>query len=451
MLYILYSGLQTTKNMTIRKVILRTFLLAIMLAGSPLLAAPATLENVRFWNAPDHTRIVFDISRQVKYRLFSLQNPERVVIDIQQADWRGGQRPELLESGYVRSLRSALQKDQTLRLVLDTDRKTKPRSFLLKPNQQYGHRLVVDLYQHEKGPIKAVKTVRDQADEGFRDVVIAIDAGHGGEDPGAIGIKGTKEKYITMAVAKKLAAVINKQQGMKAVLIREGDYYLRLRKRIEKARKHRADLFVSLHADAFRKSYVNGSSVYILSEGGASSEAARWLAMKENDSDLVGGVTLDDKDDLLATVLLDLSQSATIEASADLAQMTLKQLKRVGKVHRRHVERAGFAVLKSPDIPSILVELAFISNPTEEKNLNSRNHQQKIANAIAKGLKIYFNKRPPDNTLFAAKTHTIKRGDTLSELAHKYETSPKKLKSTNGLNTDILRIGQVLRIPSRGS
>lgn len=425
-------------------------LLVFMLASSAVFAGPLVLQKVRFWNAPDHTRVVFDITNPADYRLFTLENPNRVVIDIQQADWKSGQRPAIENSGYVKNLRSARQKDRTLRLVLDTDRKIKPKSFLLKPNEQYGHRLVVDLYQQQEGPVKAVKSVRQYRGQ-FKDVVIAIDAGHGGEDPGASGARGSKEKHITLAVAKKLAAIINKQPGMKAILIRQGDYYLGLRKRMAKARKHRADVFVSLHADAFHKSYVNGSSVYILSEGGASSEAARWLAQKANDADLVGGVSLDDKDDLLKSVLLDLSQTATIEASADLARTTLRQLKGVGKVHRRHVERAGFAVLKSPDIPSILIELAFISNPTEEKNLNSKNHQQKIARAILAGLKSYLHKRPPDNTLFAARTHTIKRGDTLSQLAQTYQTSSRQLRSANGLSGDALRIGQVLRIPLRGS
>ena len=425
-------------------------LLASALLGAPLQAAETTLKNVRFWNAPDHTRVVFDVSKAVEYHLFTLENPYRVVIDIKRANWEKGQRPAIKDGGYVTGLRSAQQKEsRTLRLVLDTDRSTKPKSFLLKPNEKYGHRLVVDLFQHKQGPTKAVKTAREH--EQFRDVVIAIDAGHGGEDPGASGPRGTKEKHITLAVAKKLAAVINKQKGMKAVLVRDGDYYLKLRKRIAKAREHRADLFVSLHADAFHQSNVRGSSVYILSERGASSEAARWLARKENDSDLVGGVTLDDKDDLLATVLLDLSQSATIEASAAFAQTTLRELKRIGKVHRRFVDRAGFAVLKSPDIPSVLIELAFISNPVEEKNLRSSAHQQKMANAIMKGMKRYLEKRPPDGTLFAAKTHTIQRGDTLSQLAAKYQTSSGKLKSTNGLNGDTLKVGQVLRIPSGGS
>ncbi len=210
---------------------------------------------------------------------------------------------------------------------------------------------------------------------------------------------------------------------------------------------------MSLHADAFKNPNVKGSSVYILSERGASSEAAKWLAKRENSADeLMGGVSLDDKDSVLASVLLDLSQAATIEASADLAQNTLKELKTVGKVHKRHVERAGFAVLKSPDIPSVLVELAFISNPTEEKNLNSRDHQEKMARAITKGVKRYFLKRPPDNTLFAARTHTIKRGDTLSALAQRYRTTSSQLMATNSLNSaDSLKVGQVLRIPSRGS
>jgi N-acetylmuramoyl-L-alanine amidase len=243
---------------------------------------------------------------------------------------------------------------------------------------------------------------------------------------------------------------------MKAVLVRDGDYYMKLRQRIKKARELRADLFVSLHADAFTSPNVKGSSVYILSERGASSEAAKWLANKENNADeLMGGVELSDKDELLKSVLLDLSQSATIEASADLAQNTLKELKHVGKVHRRHVERAGFAVLKSPDIPSVLIELAFISNPTEEKNLNSRAHQEKMAHAITSGLKRYLRKRPPDNTLFAAsnksRSHTIRQGDTLSGLAQQYHTSSSSLKNVNGLKSDTLRIGQVLIIPAEGS
>jgi N-acetylmuramoyl-L-alanine amidase len=424
-------------------------LAGIFLFSTPLVAQ-SLIKGARTWVSPDYTRVVFDISDQVDYHLFTLHSPERVVVDVKHANWSSSSARSLESKGFIKDLRSA-KKDNTLRLVLDADRKVKPKSFLLKPNKTYGHRLVVDLYPHDKGPVTAVKTVKSNS-SGYRDVVIAIDAGHGGEDPGATGPKGTREKHITLAVAKKLAAKINQQKGMKAVLVRKGDYYIKLRQRISKARESRADLFVSLHADAFTNPKVKGSSVYILSERGASSEAAKWLANNENSADeLMGGVELNDKDDLLKSVLLDLSQSATIEASAYLAQNALRELKQVGKVHRRHVERAGFAVLKSPDIPSVLIELAFISNPTEEKNMNSRAHQEKMAKAITAGLKRYLRKRPPDHTLFAArhksKSHTIQRGDTLSGLAQQYEISSSQLKDINGLKTDTLRIGQVLMIP----
>ena len=430
---------------------LRISLLAGILLAGTAWAGRVIVEGTRTWVSPDYTRVVFDISKEAEYHLFTLHDPERVVVDVKEARWSSKSDRSLEAKGYVKDLRSA-SKDETLRLVLDADRKVKPKSFLLKPNRNYGHRLVVDLYPHEKGPTRAVKSVKKNK-SGLRDVVVAIDAGHGGEDPGATGSKGTKEKHITLAVARKLAKQINQQKGMKAVLVRDGDYYMKLRQRIKKAREHRADMFVSLHADAFTSPKVRGSSVYILSERGASSEAAKWLANHENSSDeLMGGVELSDKDDLLKSVLLDLSQSATIEASADMAQQTLRELKQVGKVHRRHVERAGFAVLKSPDIPSVLIELAFISNAMEEKNLNSQKHQQKMARAITSGLKRYLRKRPPDNTLFAvrkkSRSHTIERGDTLSGLAQRYRTSSSRLKDVNGLKSDTLRIGQVLMIPS---
>ena len=433
--------------------LLWALLLPVILLSSNVLAASTLVKATRTWVSPDYTRVVFDINKQADYHLFTLHNPERVVIDIKDANWSAISNRSIEAKGYIKNLRSA-RKNDALRVVLDASQKVKPKSFLLKPNETYGHRLVVDLYPQQTGPVKAVKSATTSSK--YRDVIIAIDAGHGGEDPGAIGRHGTKEKHITLSVAKKLAAKINAQKGMKAVLVREGDYYMKLRQRINKARKLKADLFISLHADAFTSPKVKGSSVYILSERGASSEAAKWLANKENMADeLMGGVELSDKDDLLKSVLLDLSQSATIEASSDLAQNTLKELKYVGKVHKRHVERAGFAVLKSPDIPSVLIELAFISNPTEEKNLNSRKHQEKMASAITSGLKRYLRKRPPDNTMFAAlhktRSYTIRRGDTLSELAQRYSTSSSELKNLNGLKSDTLRIGQVLRIPGAGS
>jgi N-acetylmuramoyl-L-alanine amidase len=239
-----------------------------------------------------------------------------------------------------------------------------------------------------------------------------VDAGHGGEDPGARGAKGTKEKDVTLAIARKLANKINQEPGMKAVLVRNGDYYIGLRKRMAIARKHRADLFVSIHADSFRDKRVRGSSVYTLSRRGASSEAAKWLAEKENSADLVGGVSLDDKDDVLAGVLLDLSQTATLQASGEVAHHVYKQLGQVGKVHGKRVQRAGFAVLKSPDIPSMLIETAFISNPAEERNLTSPSHQTKIARAIMRGIKGHFHDSPPAGTKLALMLRRKRNGDS---------------------------------------
>ena len=287
----------------------------------------------------------------------------------------------------------------------------------------------------------------------LRDLVIAIDAGHGGEDSGARGKRGTHEKDVVLAIARRLARLVEKEPGMRPVLIRDGDYYIGLRQRIEKARKHRADLFISIHADAFRDRRVQGSSVFVISRSGASSEMARWLAARENASDLVGGVSLDDKDDLLAEVLLDLAQTATQEASNEVANRVLAEMKRVGKVHKKRVQRAGFVVLKSPDIPSMLIETAYISNPAEEKKLKSAKHQQKVANAIMAGVRSYFSANPPAGTLMAQnrpRRHVIRRGDTLSHIAKRYGVSMKSLRTTNKLKNDRLLVGKVLAIPSKG-
>jgi len=281
-----------------------------------------------------------------------------------------------------------------------------------------------------------------------------VDAGHGGEDPGASGSRfRTKEKNVTLQIARRLKRLIDAQPGMRAVLTRSGDYYIGLRKRMALARKHRADLFVSIHADAFRDKRVRGSSVYVLSKRGASSEAARWLAESENSADLVGGVSLDDKDDVLASVLLDLSQSATQHASLSAASEVYGQLRQVGKVHGRRVQQAGFMVLKSPDVPSMLVETGFISNPKEERNMRDPKHQERMARAIMAGVKKFFAKAPPPGTLLAERNktnteHVIARGDTLSEIADRYQVSMATLRRENRIRSDNhIRIGQVLVIP----
>lgn len=406
--------------------------------------AQERIVGLRTWPAPDHTRVVFDLSGPVQHRVFTLANPDRVVIDIENA--RMTAPVEGNSSGdLLKSIRFGKRNKSDLRVVLDLDKQARPKSFALRPNDQYGHRLVIDLElaNPTKAPVRRIEQVARA-----REVVVAVDAGHGGEDPGAIGPSGVREKEVVLAIARKLAALIDKEPGMRAVLIREGDYFLGLRQRVEKARRAQADLFVSIHADAFRDRRARGSSVYVLSRRGASSEHARLLAKQENASDLIGGVSLDDKDDLLASVLLDLSQTATNEASYQAADQILARVGGVNRLHKRHVERAAFRVLKAPDIPSLLVETAFISNPAEERALSSPSHQYRMAAAMMQGIRNYFHQNPPPGTLLAQRrTHVIASGDTLSEIARQYQVSTSAIRSANGLKDTTLRIGQVLEIP----
>jgi N-acetylmuramoyl-L-alanine amidase len=323
---------------------------------------------------------------------------------------------------------------------------------LLAPTGEYGYRLVVDLFpkNHKSGKTTLKQASAMQVPN--RDVIIAIDAGHGGEDPGATGKNRTREKDVVLAISRSLKKTIDGLPGMTAVLTRDGDYYIPHRDRFEKARKHRADLFVSIHADAFRKRSVTGSSVFVLSSKGASSEFARRLAASENSSDLVGGVTLSDKDEMLASVLLDLSQSATMEASSAVADSVFGSMRTLGKTHKSNVEHANFLVLKSPDVPSILVETAFISNPSEEKRLKNPAWQRKTARAIADGIQNYFYMSPPPGTWIAANRqpvrHQVRSGDTLGEIASRYRVSLYSLRRINHLKTDNIRIGSELVIPT---
>jgi N-acetylmuramoyl-L-alanine amidase len=454
--------------------------LCLWLTGQAAVCAEAVdFKGVRLWAAPDHTRVVFDTSGSVSHKIFSLQNPDRLVIDVASARAASSMKAAQAAGGLVKGVRTAHKDKDTLRIVLDLTQGAKPKAFSLKPNKQYGHRLVIDLYEVGKtenlaesatvstpankpdhpAPVKTTTaadtttaTVTTNSSTPLRELVIAIDAGHGGEDPGAIGRRGTREKTVVLDIARKLAALIEKEPGMRPVLIREGDYYIGLRQRIDKARKHNADLFLSIHADAFRDQRARGSSVFVLSRNGASSEMARWIAAKENAADLAGGVSLDDKDDVLAGVLLDLSQSASIAASHEVASNMLGELKRLGKTHKSSVQRAGFVVLKSPDIPSILVETAFISNPAEEDNLRNTQHQAKLAQAMLSGIRDYFDNHPPPGTLRVARKHTVKDGDTLSEIAAAYQVNLNSLRGFNSLKSDQLRVGDTLRIPPmRGS
>jgi len=430
---------------------MRQFWIAILLLISlPALAGQTDLVGVRLWPAPDHTRLVFDLNGPIDHSLFTLQNPDRIVIDLKNARL-SGQLP-FTDDGTspIRSIRSGARNGSDLRIVLDTKQAMRPKSFPLKPYGEHGDRLVLDLY-HVKAKRKVAKTarptVKQSQKEKLRDVIIAIDAGHGGEDPGARGHRGTREKDVVLAIARKLKKLVDKEPGMRPVMIRNGDYYIGLRTRTKKARKAGADIFISIHADAFHDKRAKGSSVYTLSPRGATSEAARWLAESENKADLIGGVSLDDKDDLLASVLLDLSQTASLEASLDVAKHVLGGLKNIGKVHKRRVQAASFRVLKSPDIPSVLVETAFISNPDEERKLRTSRYQQKLANAMMSGIRQYFHRFPPPGT-HLARRHVIQTGETLSGIAQQYRVPLKSLRDMNSLKGDRLRVGQTLRIPA---
>src|ERR1700677_3906877 len=371
-----------------------------LLLATLLLQPPRAVDvrAIRLWAGPDNTRVVVDLSGSAQHSLLLLHNPERAVLDVSGAHLAKSAHSAPRGAGAVKNLRMSRSPSGNFRLVLDLARPIQAKSFLTTPNAHYGYRLVVDL----AGPAKTDKPIKvKHAPSDARDLIIAINAGHGGEDPGAIGMNGTREKDIVLAIARELALKINAEPGMKAILTRGGDYFVPLRDRMRRARAQQADLFVSVHADSIRDRAVDGSSVYILSQRGATSEAARWLAERENASDLIGGVSLEDKGDLLASVLLDLSQTASLSASETAAEHVLHQLNLVGEVRKPLVQQAGFMVLKSPDIPSMLIETAYISNPAEELRLRSTAHQAKLAAAIGLGLREYFYSDPPAGSRIA--------------------------------------------------
>ena len=421
------------------------------------LAAPAMageVHNVRVWAGPDKTRVVLDLDREVDYKVFPLDGPDRLVVDIEQSSMRASPELNPEHSGVVRGVRHGVREGRDLRVVLDLDAPARTQSFLLPPTGRYGHRLVLDLFpKNAQTATERVRAVARQLPDDDRDMIVAIDAGHGGEDPGAIGPKGSYEKNIVLALARELEREIEDAPGMQPVMIRTGDYYVPLTERYQRARDARADLFVSLHADAFRDFRVRGSSVYVLSRRGASSEAARLLAQSENESDLIGGVSLEQGDDMLKSVLLDLSQSASMDYSAKAASRILRELGSVGRNHRRQVESANFVVLRSPDVPSVLVEVGFISNPDDEANLGSPRHRQQLAAAIRSGIADHFRQTAPAGTWFAASRdlpsrHVVQRGDTLGTIAQRYSVSLNQLRKVNAINGDVIHPGAVLVIPT---
>lgn len=441
--------------------------------------AETKVNSVRLWRAPDNTRLVFDLTGPVQHSVFTLTAPDRLVIDINGASL-GAPLNAATANTPITAIRSAQRTPTDLRVVVDLKKAVTPKSFTLAPNAQYGNRLVVDLFDNpgdaapSPAPPTKVATVPavpvtptepslklPPVPSGKRDIIVVIDAGHGGEDPGASGSRGQREKDVVLSIARELQRQINGIKGFRAELTRTGDYFIPLRGRTEIARKKGADLFVSIHADAAPSKAAFGASVFALSDRGATSETARWLADSENRSDLIGGagnVSLDDKDRMLAGVLLDLSMTASLTSSLNVGQKVLSNIGRVTPLHKRRVEQAGFMVLKSPDIPSILVETGFISNANEASKLTSSSHQQALARSISSGVRQFFQQNPPPGTYIAwlrdsgkiaqgPRDHRVNPGETLAMIAVRYQVSPASLRSANNLKSDDLKIGQTLTIP----
>ncbi|KNH47225.1 N-acetylmuramoyl-L-alanine amidase [Pseudomonas lini] len=440
--------------------------------------AETKVNSVRLWRAPDNTRLVFDLTGPVQHSVFTLSSPDRLVIDINGASL-GSPLNVNTSNTPITAMRSAQRTPTDLRVVIDLKKAVTPKSFTLAPNAQYGNRLVVDLFDNaaDAAPIPVptnVVTVAPvpvtpvdppvklpPAPAGKRDIIVVIDAGHGGEDPGASGSRGQREKDVVLAIARELQRQVNGMKGFRAELTRTGDYFIPLRGRTEIARKKGADLFVSIHADAAPSAAAFGASVFALSDRGATSETARWLADSENRSDLIGGagnVSLDDKDRMLAGVLLDLSMTASLTSSLNVGQKVLSNIGRVTPLHKQRVEQAGFMVLKSPDIPSILVETGFISNANEASKLAAANHQQALARSISSGVRQFFQQNPPPGTYIAwlrdsgkiaqgPRDHRVNPGETLAMIAVRYQVSPATLRSANNLASDELKVGQHLTIP----
>ena len=394
----------------------------------PALSSAATVASARIWPAQEYTRLILESASPIAHQMMLLKDPQRLVLDLEGVE-PDGELAQLVQrlrpnDPHIQSIRLSRFRPGIVRLVLDLKDEVQPQIFALTPVGEYGHRLVLDIYPvtppdplmallegEAKGRSSAPDApadkaaTRDSDKTAMRDrsksappsrrpIIIALDPGHGGEDPGAIGRRGTREKDVTLAIARKIRALIDREPGMRTMLTRDDDYFVPLNVRVAKARRVRADLFVSIHADAFTTPHARGSSVFALSEHGATSSAARWLAQRENEADLIGGVNLDNRDPILAKTLLDLSQTAQINDSLRVGRSVLDGIGAINPLHKGSVEQAGFAVLKAPDIPSILIETAFISNPDEELKLRSDLHQQKFATSIVGGIKRYFAQNP---------------------------------------------------------
>lgn len=412
----------------------------------------AQVKDLRLWRAPDHTRVVLDLTGPVDHSVITLTNPDRIVIDVRNASLAADVSRVDLQGSPIKRVRSAVKDKSDLRVVLDVTGPVKPRSFLLKANDQADDRLVIDLLDKaaSKAVIKQVESSRQ------RNIVVAIDAGHGGEDPGALGPGRLREKEVVLRIAKELEQLFKQEKGYQPVMVRNSDYYVGHSKRRDIARKAQADLFVSIHADAFKDVRARGASVFALSSRGATSAMADFLAKEANSSDLVGGIGIDEMDDVLGSVLLDLSMTASLDSSLKVGDKVLSALGGISHLHSRRVEQANFAVLRSPDIPSILVETGFISNPSEAKKLNTGSYQRQLAQSIFNGVKRHFNSAPPPDTYIAwlknnrrnNTEYVIARGDTLSHIAARYQVSVADIRRHNSMSSSTIRVGQKIIIPA---
>lgn len=412
-----------------------------------------SINGIRVWPAPENTRVVFDLKTKPDYKYFTLSKPNRLVIDFKNTKNSTTLKSLANNDPRIKLFRSSTSKSKSsTRLVLELAKSYQLTVFPLAPAGQYGNRLVIDLYDKNKKSQTVTKTTPN----GKRDIIVAIVAGHGGEDPGSIGAKGSYEKRVTLSIAKKLAKLINQRNGFKAVMIRTGDYYVTHSRKTKLARKNKADLLISIHADAFISPKPHGASVLVQSSRRANSEFTRWIANRQDESELLGGAgetIKKTKDKNLAFTLADMKKEHTMASSYEFALHVIKEIKQVTKLHKKEPEGLSLAVLKSSDIPSVLIETGFISNPSEEKKLNSKNHQQKLANAIFNAVDSYFIENTPKGTLLAATTmkkHKVRSGESLSVLAQRYKISVTKIKSVNNLKSNVLRIGQTLKIPRAG-
>ena len=479
----------------IQKIIARfSALLVLILLALPATswAAKITQLNTQYDDKTQLTFATFDLTDAVKPIIFKLDNPPRLVIDFPNSQKSIALKAAAGKNSPIKQIRQANRPDKSLRVVFDLKKEMYFSKNIISKNNQ--HKLLITLsplpltlekpadkpvekpkpvvkpvekpVEKPKPVVKPVekpvekpkpvvkptpapapKPIATNKPTAKRDILIAIDAGHGGKDPGAKGLNGTKEKIITLEIARGLAKLIDAEPGMKPYLTRDSDVFISLRERIELAHKQKADMFISIHADAFHDRRARGSSVFVLSASGASSEAAKLIADRENAVDLIGGVSLNDKDDMLASVLVDLSQNASLEASYEVANTILSGLKRIGNVHKRRVESAGFVVLKSPDIPSVLVETAFISNPAEERRLLTKTHQNKLARAILTGIRSYFRENPLPHSGLIQQQHLVQSGETLGLIAQRFQVGVRALKKENNLTDSFIRAGQTLRIP----